>query len=306
MHIVPRAAYQREKLETICRTDGCGTYYFFYNGGDAMETEVILSGTGAPVELNAWTGETTPVSYEKTEQGSKVSLTLAHRDAAILALLPETADVPRRRYGAMMNIDRLDTTIISWGPDPDAPVPTQSKKTALALGLQTVGPWDTLNISNTQLNELGVDSMAHVSGQGVYRTAFTLPECDGAVLGVETGDCMVVAGTINGKPLPPLNQRSGKVDLTGLVQAGENTLELTIATTLINRLKIEHPLFDGKGGMPAPPAPGEATGDEAPAMGNLPDEDYELPTAPMDMPAPRAAECRYGIYSVTVTPYRNL
>lgn len=306
MDILPRAAYVQEKLETICRTDDSGTYYFFYNGGDAMETEVILSKAGAPVELNAWTGEVAPVPYEITEQGSRVKLTLAHRDAAILALLPETTDVPHRRYGAMVNIDRLDTTVISWGPDPDAAVPTQSKKTALALGVQAVGPWDTLNVSDTQLNKLGVDSMAHVSGQGVYRTAFTLPECDGAVLGVETGDCMVVAGTINGKPLPPLNQRSGKADLAGLVQSGENTLELTIATTLINRLKIEHPQFDGAAGMPAPPAPGEATGNDAPAMGNLPDEDYELPTAPMDMPTPRAAECHYGIYSVNVTPYQNL
>lgn len=68
---------------------------------------------------------------------------------------------------------------------------------------------------------------------------------------------MVVAGTINGEPLPALNQRSGVVDLTGLVHAGENTLELEIATTLINRLRISHPLFDGKGGMPhpRPPAP---------------------------------------------------
>lgn len=66
---------------------------------------------------------------------------------------------------------------------------------------------------------------------------------------------MVVAGTINSEHLPAVNQRSGVVDLSGLVHAGENTLELEIATTLINRLRISHPLFDGKGGMPGTSGP---------------------------------------------------
>lgn len=307
LNIAPRAAYEQKKLETICRTDNSGIYYFFYNGGDDMETEVILSGDGVPVEMNAWTGETVPVPYEKIAQGVKVKLKLYCRDAAILALFPAAENAGSRRYGAVINMERMDTTIISWGPEPGAAVPTQSKKTVLALGAQNVGPWDTLNVSAAQLNELGVDSMAHVSGQGVYRAAFTLPKCDGAVLRAETGDCMVIAGTVNGKALPAMNQRSGTVDMTGLVQTGKNTLELTIATTLINRLKIEHPLFDGKGGMPAPPASpeGAMVGTVSPEELET-ENDYELPAAPMDMPTPRAAECHYGIYRVTVTPYQNL
>lgn len=307
MEITPRAAYTQEKLETICRADDSGMYYFFYNGGEPMETEVFLSGAGVPVEMNAWTGETVPVPYEKTTQGIKVKLKLCHRDASILALLPAALDAASRRYDAMINIARLDTTIISWGPDSDAAVPTKSKKTALSLGMQNVGPWDVLKVSSEQLKELNVDSMAHVSGQGVYRATFILPKCDGAVLQVETGDCMVIAGMINSQPLPPLNQRSGMVDLAGLVQAGENTLELTIATTLINRLKIEHPLFDGKSGMPAPPASpeGAMVGTVSPEELET-ENDYELPTAPMDMPTPRAVECHYGIYGVTLMPYHNL
>lgn len=157
------------------------------------------------------------------------------------------------------------------------------------MGIQKAGPWDELPAAEAQLALLGVDSMAHVSGQGVYRTAFTLPDCDGAVLSVETGDCMVVSGTINGQPLPAVNQRSGKVDLTGLVRVGENTLELDIATTLINRLRIAHPLFDGKGGMPAPPAPSASEEGAPPMMGNLEDADYELPSRPWICPPPDPA-----------------
>lgn len=305
MGIAPRAAYTQQKLETICRTDESGTYYFFYNGGEAMATEIVLSGSGTPVQMNPWTGDVTPVDFEGIRGGVKVRLTLAHRDAAILALLPQTEPVKTRQWGETVALDEFDTTILSWGPDPEAAVPTQSQKTPLALGRCKAGPWDRLPVTQEQLARLGVDGMDHVSGQGVYQTSFTLPDCDGAVLQVETGDCMVISGTINGEPLPALNQRSGQVDLPGLVHGGENTLELTIATTLINRLRIAHPLFDGKGGMPEPPSPGEAVGNEAPVMGNLPDTDYELPNAPMDMPTPREAVCHYGIFGARVTPYWN-
>ena len=115
---------------------------------------------------------------------------------------------------------------------------------------------------------------------------------------------MVVGGTVNGQPLPAVNQRTGIVDLGSLVHSGENSLEITIATTLINRLRIAHPLFDGKGGMPAPPAPDQAADGEAPAMGNPEDDDYELPSAPMDMPTPHSGATRSGLLTAELRPYR--
>ena len=304
--IEPRAKYRRDKLESICRQDETGIYYFFYNGGEAVETEVLLSGDGKPVVLNAWTGDMTPIPYVQTKAGTQIRLKLSEGDAAIVALLPDAELVTEKEMLEPVTLDAFDTTIISWGPDPEAAVPTQSKKTVLELGIQKAGAWDALPATEEQLALLGVDALAHVSGQGIYRAEFTLPECDGAVLTVDTGDCMVVAGTINGEHLPAVNQRSGMVDLSGLVHAGENTLELEIATTLINRLRISHPLFDGKGGMPAPPAPSASEDGEAPMMGNLEDEDYELPTAPMDMPSPMPGAYHYGVYGAVVTPYRNL
>ena len=300
-----RASYTCDKLESICRQDESGTYYFFYNGGEAVETDVILTGEGAPVILDSWTGKVIPLAFERLEGGVRVKLALTHRDGVIIALLPNAETVKARSCGKAITVDRFDTTIISWGPDPDARIPTQSKKTTLALSEQQAGIWDSLPVSEAQLARLGVDGLNHVSGQGVYKTTFTLPACDGAEMTVETGDCMVVSGSVNGKPLPPVNQRSGKVDLTGLVQEGENALELTIATTLINRLRIAHPLFDGKGGMPAPPAAPEGAdaGTAMPEM--IEDNDYELSGAPMDMPTPRPDTYHYGILGVTITPYRN-
>ena len=303
--IQARASYACNKLESICRQDESGTYYFFYNGGDACNTSVTLTGNGKPVIFDAWTGNVVPVKFEAVDNGTKVDLSLAHRDSVILALIPDASAAEARIYSDTIHLDAFDTTIISWGPDPDAVIPTQSKKTSLAFGVQKVGTWDQLPASEAQLQSLGVDGMEHVSGQGIFTTKFKLPACDGAELTVETGDCMVVSGTVNGKPLPAFNQRSGKVDLRGLVQQGENTLELVIATTLINRLRIEHPLFDGKSGMPAPPSASEDVdfGTMMPEM--IEDNDYEMPSAPMDMPTSRENTYHYGLYKVVIVPYRR-
>lgn len=98
-----------------------------------MATEIVLSGSGTPVQMNPWTGDVTPVDFEGIRGGVKVRLTLAHRDAAILALLPQTEPVKTRQWGETVALDEFDTTILSWGPDPEAAVPTQSQKTPLAL-----------------------------------------------------------------------------------------------------------------------------------------------------------------------------
>lgn len=241
--------------------------------------------------------------FKTTSGGVAVKISLGERDSVIIGLVTDAGEAAEMRLGAAVELKEFDTTLISWGPDPEAAVPTQSKKTALSLGVQPLGNWDQLPATEEQLAFLGVDGMNHVSGQGIYKTTFDLPSCDGALLRVDTGDCMVVGGSINGKPLPALNQRTGETDLSGLVQEGENTLELKIATTLINRLRIAHPLFDGKGGMPENPnAPEGALAGTTP-MDELEENDYELPGAPMVMPQPRFGDYHYGILSAVVIPY---
>ena len=226
----------------------------------------------------------------------------------MIALVPE-ADAPAERiYDAPIALSAFDTTIESWGPDPDATVPTQSKKVTVPFGTQPLCAWDALPADENVLAELGVDSMEHVSGRGFYRCTFTLLECTGAELVVETGECMVVGGTVNGQPLPAVNQRTGIVDLGTLVHPGENSLEITIATTLINRLRIAHPLFDGKGGMPAPPsadAPADAIAEFHASVnaGDDGNDDYELPAAPMDMPTPHSGATHYGLLKAEIHPY---
>ncbi len=303
--ITARASYEDAKLESICRTDDSGIYYFLFNNDtNAVSATITLEGPGRPVVLDGWTGSMTPVPFTPADRGVMVNVSLASKDAMILALLPDAQAPQVRTDLPPIALTALDTTVESWGPDPDAMIPTQAKKITVSFGVQPTGSWDALPATAQQLAELGVDGMHHVSGRGIYRAAFSLPSCDGAVLTVSTGDCMVVGGSVNGKPLPAVNQRSGQVDLTGLVQEGNNQLELVLATTLINRLRIAHPLFDGKGGMPAPPSGPSAPGDNIETvLHDIGDEDYELPGAPMDMPTPASGAFTYGLYSAVITPY---
>ncbi len=299
LSITARASYRDVKLESICRADESGTYYFLFNNDtDDVSANITLKGSGRPVILNAWTGAITPIPFTQVEEGVMINVSLASKDAMILALLPDAQTPQVREDLPSITLRALDTTVESWGPDEDAAVPTQAKRTTVSFGAQPVGPWDALPATKEQLAELGVDGMHHVSGRGFYRTAFSLPACDGAVLTVSTGECMVVGGSINGKNLPAINQRSGQVDLTGLVHEGDNQLELVLATTLINRLRISHPLFDGNGDIPAPPSGHDANSDDT--IGN---EDYELPGAPAVIPTPTFGPFTYGLYSAVITPY---
>ena len=302
-----RAAY-RGRLEPICRRDESGIWYFLFNNGEPGKTEVTLTGAGRPVLFDPWTGSLSPLAFTAAENGVTVTVELANREAKIIALMPDAAAPVVKAWGVPIVISAFDTTVESWGPDPQAKIPTQSAKTTVAFGIQAPGVWDNLPATEQQLSAMGVDSMAHVAGRGNYSATVTLPPCNGAILKVTTGDCMVTGGTVNGQPIPAVNQRSGLVDLGSLVKEGENSLTLTISTTLINRLRISHPLFDGKGGMPAPPAPEAPDGALAGTtpLGMMEEEnDYELPSAPMDMPSPGGADgYHYGLLSAELIPYQ--
>ena len=85
------------------------------------------------------------------------------------------------------------------------------------------------------IDEIGVD----VSGVGYYSTTFTLPEgftaANGAYLDLgklESG----VKVTINGVDASDVNVDRARVDVSDLLQDGENTLEIRLSTTLTNRV----------------------------------------------------------------------
>jgi hypothetical protein len=73
-------------------------YYFFYNeGADRASTQVTLTGSGVPYQLDAWTGKITPVAaYERVPGGVKLTLSVASGDATIVAVTAGN-DVPKAK-----------------------------------------------------------------------------------------------------------------------------------------------------------------------------------------------------------------
>ena len=117
-----------------------------------------------------------------------------------------------------------------------------TKKTRLSFKNSELRPWKDLPATQEQLDQLAGEtpSMAHVSGLGTYRTVFDIPgqwsDQNGAYLSIASTGGGTAAVWVNGQKAPALNTRTLKVDISGLVRPGKNTIEIEVASTLTNRM----------------------------------------------------------------------
>lgn len=103
---------------------------------------------------------------------------------------------------------------------------TKTVKTTSTMTLQGLKPWPA------------IPELHNVSGIGSYTTTFDLPGSwnsnSGAWLDLgEVFDTFQL--TVNGAAVP-VNQLSGQVDVAKFLKTGENTISVSVATTLNNRL----------------------------------------------------------------------
>ena len=156
----------------------------------------------------------------------------------------------------VLALDDWQLVIESWGPADNAAHEFETEKARLELGQVDLTTWDLVPVDDQLLQQAGVDSMAHLAGIGYYTTTFSNPEGwsegQSAILVVENSDDMVVSITINGTTLEGIDPAKNQVEIGSFLQA-ENALEIKLATTLINRVRVEHEIF--KSGFAFPPAP---------------------------------------------------
>ena len=236
--------------------------------GEAVSTAVTLTGSGVPYLLNAWTGEITPIAQYTAENGKvTVNVELAANESTIIALaqpgwcgieVPETAVTESTAQAEYDDVGRLivksseggkqdvtlsdgtgrtldfgmaeeeqlltgwNLTVESWSK---GDTPTDTKKETIEVGtLDSLIPW-------TQ-----IEGMEKVSGIGTYTINFTLDrgweDGFGAVLNL--GDVVdTYRLTVNGTALQA-NQINTSVDIGKYLLAGENTIEVEVASTLLN------------------------------------------------------------------------
>ncbi|MCX5257311.1 glycosyl hydrolase [Streptomyces canus] len=128
---------------------------------------------------------------------------------------------------------RWELEVEDWYPGPDA---TRTEHVRRGVTLETLRPW-------SQIPEL-----ADSAGIGRYRTTVTLPadwtSSHGAELELgQVSDTFRVS--VNGRRLPAADRLHPVVDLGPFLRRGENTLEIEVATPLINRLRVAQPTVFG-------------------------------------------------------------
>ena len=94
--------------------------------------------------------------------------------------------------------------------------------------------------------------MAHVSGIGYYKTTFELPESWdglGATLKIGSAGGGTVQVTVNGENAGLVHTRVLEMDISKYVKAGENVIEIEVASTLTNRI-LQRGYSGWRGGAP--------------------------------------------------------
>ena len=117
-----------------------------------------------------------------------------------------------------------------------------TKKTSLEFSSSPLMPWKDLPASAEQLACLagGSPSMSHVSGVGIYKSSFVLPDgwkdSDGAYLEMGSAGGGSVRLEVNGRPVLGVDIRTLRADISEFVKPGENTVCIEVASTLTNRM----------------------------------------------------------------------
>ena len=91
------------------------------------------------------------------------------------------------------------------------------------------------------------ESVKYYSGNAVYKNTFTVETVKGSRCLLDLGEVMVLASVrVNGKDAGGVWTFPYRLDITDLVKAGENTLEITVYNNWRNRLIADEKLPEGE------------------------------------------------------------
>ncbi|KAK2763925.1 hypothetical protein FQN54_009544 [Arachnomyces sp. PD_36] len=234
-----------------------------------------------PISLNPWTGEVSVLPLYQEVDGGRISIPLALEpfQSALITLMPVSNEtvlhavnttaqrVTRDPSGSRLLIHATSagnyTTTLSDGKTYHNHITSLPPPINLTAWTLTVDDWQpangngtTGNITETKfvrhtlnltslLPWTSIPELEDVSGNGTYTTTFTLDDDgDGTNLGAYlhlspfNGSFRI---KLNGENLPPLDQLATEFDIGKYVNIGVNVLEIEIATSLLNRMRIVDP-----------------------------------------------------------------
>lgn len=274
-------------LTTVTRDLGDATAAFIFNSStsETVTSDVRLTATGTPYELNSWTGVSTPIATYQAKAGSvTVPVRLAPGETTIVVVAkdPSRLGLPKSGIHAVSSTADLvmkdgvpfvrsttagtfETTLASG----------RTVRTSLPQGGDVIAPrtW-TLDVESWEKPATGTDSakrkldrvdletvggklptwreitepvdLSNISGTGTYTTSFDLDSrAAGAYLDLGP-NFQTYSLTVNGRSVAGASQIDPRgIDLGDYLKAGPNKLTVKVSTTLRNALVTQSPATAG-------------------------------------------------------------
>jgi hypothetical protein len=205
--------------------------FFLRNETDAARhVDAEFEAEGATELWDPWTGHTAAIE-EARRKGSwtEIELDLEPFGSALIVFDADgggAADAMAKQPGKLKRMEPIGAG--GWK--------------LRATGLVPSGKTAEIRRELPMLIDWSLDGeLRGFSGRGVYSTTFIVADAGGGLI-LDLGTVRDVAEvTVNGKHAATLLLRPYRVDISGLVKAGENTLEVAVTNTLYNAMTLRDP-----------------------------------------------------------------
>lgn len=257
-------------IQGIRRVAPDADYYFLYNTTDRAATATMtLAGHGRPYRLDQWTGQVTPIAaYTSSGRDVTMRVDLPARDGELVALstkdlgepapaahvVSTTGDAVVVRDGRLyvraakggtykttLSDGRSITTTVGDVPAAGSPTDwtlsleswTPEGTSAYATRKTTLPAIPLRSADGSLPSWTALPGLQSSSGIGTYTTTVAVPGGVGATL--DLGKAVdTVAVKVNGKPVAVDQADPNGIDIGRQLVAGANTIEVRVASTLLN------------------------------------------------------------------------
>jgi len=243
--VTPAVTSSEPGVHTVRRETNDTSYYAVRNSAASkVVTELELSGPrrAAVVAMNPWSGQVTPVASEtRTDETYAVQVEVGPRAMVLLAVTTRgraRRPVSRVPLAGSVAVANWELRVDDWLPATDGQRASLTNHATVAIGATPLVQWSEIS------------SLTDSSGVGTYQATVSVPAEFRQASGV-TLDLGAVRGAfrvrVNGRWVGASDQLSSLVDLGSLLLPGRaNTIEVDVATTLVNRLRVTRTQYSAR------------------------------------------------------------
>lgn len=233
--ISPNLRFNGPSLPFIEKRIGKLDFFFVRNPEDeAVRTVIETTAAGTPEIWDPWTGSIRPLAhFSRNKRFVRVPIDVDGYGSVLLAFDPEGHPT--------------GTPVLMGPAQPLAQIPVgQNGWSFHGIGIGPGSRPETIDMKMPFLEDWTMNArLENFSGRGEYTTTFNVPASllDGRHrVYLDLGDVKDVAQiSINGKRGPVLLLRPYKAEVTSLLHAGKNTLQVSVTNALFNALSARGP-----------------------------------------------------------------